>query len=295
MKPVAFEYCRPDSLDEALDLLSEFGADASVLAGGLSLGAMLNMRLVRPAAVIDVNRLGELGTVEASGGVITTGALVRQAAAMASAEFAGGLPLVAEALPHVGHYQTRPRGTLGGSVAHADPSAEIPLCLVTLGGTVMLRSKRKRRTVPAAEFFQGVLTTDRRPEEMVTALDWPERRGGGWGYAFEEIAQRRGDFAIIAVAAAVRLDGDGRIRDISVGLGGVEDRPFLADTDGCAGLAADAGIAREIAEAAAAAAAPVTDLQATPQYRRELVRVLGARTISRAFDRARGAAEVGGC
>ena len=289
MKPVAFEYCRPDSLDEALDLLSEFGADASVLAGGLSLGAMLNMRLVRPAAVIDVNRLGELGTVEARGGVITTGALVRQAAAMASAELAGGVPLVAEALPHVGHYQTRPCGTLGGSVAHADPSAEIPLCLVTLGGTVTLRSKRKRRTVPAAEFFRGVLTTDRGPEEMVTALGWPER-GGGWGYAFEEIAQRRGDFAIVAVAAAVRLAGDGRIRDISVGLGGVEDRPFLADTAGGIGMAADAGTARGIADAAAAASAPVADLQATPEYRRELVRVLGARTISRAFDRARGAA-----
>ena len=290
MKPVAFEYCRPDSLDEALDLLSEFGADASVLAGGLSLGAMLNMRLVRPAAVIDVNRLDELGTVEARGGAIVTGALVRQAAAMASVELAGGLPLVAEALPHVGHYQTRPRGTLGGSVAHADPSAEIPLCLVTLGGTVTLRSKRKRRTVPAAEFFQGVLTTDRRPEEMVTALGWPAR-GDGWGYAFEEIAQRRGDFAIVAVAAAARLDGDGRVRDISVGLGGVEDRPFLADTAGSAGMAADAATARGIAEAAAAASAPVTDLQATPEYRRELVRVLGARTISRAFDRARGAAE----
>ena len=292
MKPAPFAYCRPDTLDEALDLLAEFGGEASVLAGGLSLGAMLNMRLARPEAVVDVGRLGGLAGLEPGSGAVATGALLRQADAMGSAELAAAVPLLADALPHVGHYQTRARGTLGGSVAHADPSAEIPLCLVTLGGEVRLRSRGGVRAVPAGDFFLGILATDRRDDEMVTALRWP-RPAAGAGFAFEEVARRRGDFAIVAAAAAVELDGGGRIRSLSLGLGGVEDRPFLADTAGCAGLPATAGTAREVAAAAAGAADPMTDLQAGPAYRRQLVRVLGERTVARAFARAAGGGDAG--
>ena len=136
MKPVAFEYCRPDAVEEALDLLKEFGSDASIISGGLSLGAMLNMRLVRPKALIDINGLGELADIKAGDAAIRTGTLIRQAGAMEMPVLMSGVPLLAKALPYVGHYQIRSRGTLGGSVAHADPSAEIPLTLVTLSGAV---------------------------------------------------------------------------------------------------------------------------------------------------------------
>tara|TARA_R110000787_G_scaffold15307_5_gene47302 strand:- start:441 stop:1319 length:879 start_codon:yes stop_codon:yes gene_type:complete len=290
MKPVAFEYCRPDTLAEAMDLLKEFGGDASLISGGLSLGAMLNMRLVRPAALIDLNRLDDLARIETTASTVETGALVRQAAAMKSADLTDAVPLLAQAMPWVGHYQTRSRGTLGGSVAHADPSAEIPLCLVTLGGTVRLRSPAGARDVAAREFFHGVLTTDRRADEMVAGLVWP-RRTGRTGYAFEEIAQRHGDFAIVAVAVTAGVDDDGMISSLSVGLGGVEDRPFVVTNPDFIGRPATLATAQEIADAAAEAVDPMVDLQANADYRRQLVRVLGARALDRAFNDAAGRRE----
>lgn len=282
MKPVAFEYCRPDTLDEAMDLLAEFGGDASVISGGLSLGAMLNMRLVRPAALIDVNGLGDLADIKIGDVTATTGTLVRQAAAMTFPGVMSGVPLLAKALPWVGHYQTRSRGTLGGSVAHADPSAEIPLTLVTLGGAVTLQSPGGTREMPARDFFQGLLTTDRRADELITALTWPLRREKT-GYAFEEIAQRHGDFAITAVAVEATVGDDGTIADLSLGLGGVEDRPIVADTNGFLGKPASEATAADIAHTVAEAVDPMVDLQANADYRRQLVRVLGSRALSAAF------------
>lgn len=287
MKPVAFEYCRPDTLEEAVALLKEFGSDASIASGGLSLGAMLNMRLVRPKALIDINRIDTISGVRIGDATATTGTLVRQAAAMKSPELMAGVPLLAKALPNVGHYQTRSRGTLGGSVAHADPSAEIPLTLVTLAGAVRLQSPGGTREVAAREFFLGLLTTDRRADEMVTALIWP-LRSERTGYAFEEIAQRHGDFAITAAAAEATVALDGTIAALSLGLGGVEDRPFVADTASFVGKPATDATAREIAETAAAAADPMVDLQASADYRRQLVRVLGARVLGQAFAEAMG-------
>lgn len=285
MKPVAFEYCRADTADEAVALLAEFGNDASVLAGGMSLGAMLNMRLVRPKAVIDVNRVTALAEIAARDGAVETGALVRQADALRSDIIVREVPLLAEALPHVGHYQTRSRGTLGGSVAHADPSAEIPLCLVTLGGTVVLRSRGTRR-VPAVEFFAGVLTTARQPDELVVALDWPKRRPGA-GYAFDEIAQRHGDFAITAAAAMAEVRG-GIIAALAFGLGGVEDRPIAPDVARFVGAPANENTAREIVAEIADRVTPIEDLQGTADYRRNLARVIGAKVISQAFARCSG-------
>ncbi|MGB0629331.1 MAG: FAD binding domain-containing protein [Alphaproteobacteria bacterium] len=290
MKPVAFEYCRPDTLDEAMELLAEFGGDASIVSGGLSLGAMLNMRLVRPVALIDINHLGELADIKIGDATASTGALVRQAAAQKFPGLMSGVPLLSRALPWVGHYQTRSRGTLGGSVAHADPSAEIPLTLVTLGGAVKLQSPGGTRDVPAREFFHGLLTTDRRADELITALTWPLRRDKT-GYAFDEIAQRHGDFAITAVAAAATVGDDGNIADLSFGLGGVEDRPIVVDTDGYVGKPATAETAQDIAHAAAEAVDPMIDLQANADYRRQLVRVLGARVLSSAFNDAASARE----
>lgn len=285
MKPVAFEYCRPDTVEEALDLLKEFGGDATIISGGLSLGAMLNMRLVRPKALIDINGLDALAVTQEGDAIISTGTLVRQAAAMNTPVLMSGVPLLAKALPNVGHYQTRSRGTLGGSVAHADPSAEIPLTLVTLAGAVKLRSPKGTRDVPAREFFHGLLTTDRRADELITGLTWPLRRAKT-GYAFEEIAQRHGDFAIAAVAVEATVGGDGNIADLSFGLGGIEDHPFVAATQDYVGKPATGATATEIAGSVAETVDPMVDLQANADYRRQLVRVLGARTLSAAFDDA---------
>jgi 2-furoyl-CoA dehydrogenase FAD binding subunit len=284
MKPVAFEYCRPDTLAEALGLLEEFGAEASVLAGGMSLGAMLNMRLVRPAAVLDIKRVPGLDAVSINGEV-RTGATLRQAAALGDPELMRAVPLLARALPHVGHFQTRNRGTLGGSVAHADPSSEIPLALVTLAGSVELQSSRGTRRVAAREFFLDVLTTARAPDELLTALVWPRHRDGA-GWAFAEIAQRHGDFAIVACAAEAVLTPQGSLAHLGFGLGGVESRPIAIETAPFLGKRADAHLAAEIAAAAAQQVKPMSDYKATPEYRLALINALGARVLAEAFEHA---------
>ncbi len=289
MKPPPFEYCRADTLDEALDLLAEFGADGAVLAGGMSLCPMLNFRLVRPAALIDINRIEALSGIARSDGWIESGAICRQVDAVQSRELAETVPLLARALPSVGHFQTRNRGTLGGSVAHADPSAEIPLCLLTLGGEVALACKTRQRNVPADEFFSGILSTNREPDELLTGLRWPVAAAGA-GYGFEEIAQRRSDFAIAAAAAVATVDDDGSIRGLAFGLGGVEDRPVLVDVAPFIGAPATVETAGAIAAAAAGSVEPIEDRQASAAYRRQLVRVLGARVIGRAFAEAQGGA-----
>ena len=203
VKPVAFDYHRPETVGEAVALLAELREDAAVLAGGMTLGPMLNLRMVRPRAVIDVSRIAALKSIAVAADMLVTGAGVLQCDALRSEIIAREVPLLTMALPFVGHFQTRNRGTLGGSVAHADPSAEIPLCLVVCGGTVVLRSRRRERRVPAGEFFQGALTTQRQPNEMVTALEWP-RAAPDAGHAFAEIAQRHGDFAIAAAACQLQ-------------------------------------------------------------------------------------------
>ena len=281
MKPVAFEYCRPETVAEAVALLEEFGSEATVLAGGMSLGAMLNMRLVRPTAVLDIKRVAGLDAVTINGEV-WTGATLRQAAALDNAALMAALPLLAKALPNVGHFQTRNRGTLGGSVAHADPSSEIPLALATLGGAVELQSKRGVRRVPAREFFLDILTTQRAPDELLTALIWPKPRKGA-GCAFAEIAQRHGDFAIVACAAEVVLKADGSLEHLAFGLGGVETRPLVMDVGAFLGKRADAALAAEIAAASAASVTPMSDFKASGEYRRALIHSLGAQVLAEAF------------
>jgi CO/xanthine dehydrogenase FAD-binding subunit len=268
-------------------VLAEVGPEASVLAGGMSLAAMLNMRLVRPRVVIDINRIDDLDRVEYRNGEVRTGALVRQAAALADEHLAEAVPLLRLALPHVGHMQTRNRGTLGGSVAHADPSAEVPLCLVALGGSVELASRGGARRVRAGDFFLGALTTARRADELVTGLVWP-RAEAVTGHGFAEIAQRRGDFAIASAAAWARLDEAGAVADLGLAIGGVEDRPRALDCTGFRGAPADDATARSLASSAAKVAEPLEDLHADAAYRRHLAGVLAAQALSRAFARAAG-------
>ena len=282
MKPAAFEYCRPDTLEEAVALLDEFAGDANVLAGGMSLGPMLNMRLARPAALVDIKRIGGLDGVTIDAAAARTGATLTQARALSHAELMKAVPLLGLALPWTGHFQTRNRGTLAGSVAHADPSAETPLVLTTLGGEVELASSRGTRRVTANDFFVDVMTTSREPDEMIAALIWP-RPAPGARHAFEEIAQRHGDFAIVACAVQAVVGADGMLQSLALGLGGVESRPLLAETSEFDGERADARLAEAIADDIAARVDPLTDHKASADYRRGLVRTLGARVLGRAF------------
>jgi 2-furoyl-CoA dehydrogenase FAD binding subunit len=281
VKPVAFDYHRPETVREAVALLSDLREEAAVLAGGMTLGPMLNLRMVRPRAVIDVSRMTDLRTILPAGHAVVTGAGVVQRDALRSGLIAREVPLLTMALPWVGHFQTRNRGTLGGSVAHADPSAEIPLCLVVCGGTVVLRSRKRERRVPAREFFLGALTTQRRPDEIVTALEWP-RAAADAGHAFAEIAQRHGDFAIAAAACQVSVGRDGRLEALSLGLGGVESRPVAIDVNGFLGRPANE-IAAALSEHAAAAVTPMADHSASAAYRLALTRVLVARVVEEAI------------
>lgn len=285
MKPAPFEYCRPDTVAEALALLAEFGDEAAILAGGLSLGALLNMRMARPGVVIDINRLGELARIEADGDHLRMGALVRQADVLASPQCRDALPLLIAALGHVGHYQTRSRGTLAGSVAHADPSAEIPLCLGTLSGQVELTSVRQVRRVSADDFFLGALATTRAGDEMITALLWPTDLGRV-GTAFEEISERQGDFAIVAAAAWARRHADDESYRWGLGLGGVEERPTC--TRGGSRLALDdlVGDATRIVNDLTDDLEPMGDRRASADYRRHLAGHLGYRTLLRALEGA---------
>ncbi|MFC3606792.1 FAD binding domain-containing protein [Stutzerimonas tarimensis] len=266
MKPAAFDYVRAGSKREVLQLLAEHGEQARIIAGGQSLMAVLNMRLAQPKLLIDINHAADLQHLGIQGGRLVVGAAVRQVELMDRTSLTDEVPLLAQALPWIGHFQTRNRGTVCGSVAHADPSAEIPLCLVTLGGTVVLESlKSKRREVAAAEFFQGVLTTEKRADEMVSEVHFPLREAGA-AYRFREIAMRHGDFALVALAACIRE------REVSLGIGGVADRPVQRRLP----LGADLAPALN---AFAWSLGAQGDVHASAAYRRQLIRELGQQLI----------------
>jgi 2-furoyl-CoA dehydrogenase FAD binding subunit len=261
MKPASFDYVRADHLDEALDVLRLEGSDARIIAGGQSLMAMLNMRLARPKTLIDIMRLPELARIDARGDTITVGAGVRQAALLAWPELDRSLQLIAQALPWTGHAQTRSRGTVCGSIAHADPSAELPLVLRALGGHVHLRSARQRRRVAAKDFFAGMMATTRADDELIEAVSFPASRTRT---AFREVARRHGDFAIVAAAAVATVDG------VRLAIGGVADMPASRDFPRLEGSALDDALNAFAYELDAR-----DDVHATARYRRDLVRLIG--------------------
>jgi 2-furoyl-CoA dehydrogenase FAD binding subunit len=270
MKPARFDYIRAETLSEAHTALAEDGNDARVIAGGQTLLPMLSMRLARPKVLIDIMHLPELQKIKADGSAIRIGAAVRQAELLAWPELAKSQPLLAAALPWVGYAQTRNRGTVCGSVAHADPSAEIPLALIALDGTIELSSRRRRRTVSAADFFTGMMSTARDGTELIEAVTVPAGRRG-LGYAFQEFGRRHGDFAIVACAAVAAQDG------IRIAVGGVADRPTRRDFPALDGSALDDAL-----DAFAWELDARDDLHATARYRRELVRRMGRATIEEA-------------
>ncbi|RFC62270.1 FAD-binding protein [Fulvimarina endophytica] len=271
MKPAPFDYVRAETLDEALGALAEGGEEARIIAGGQSLVPMLNMRLARPSVLVDVMRIDALSKIEPKNGRVEIGAGVRQVALERWAALAGTLPLVAAMMPWVGHAQTRSRGTVCGSLAHADPSAELPLALLALDGEVKLRSKRAKRTLPANEFFLGMMATAVAPGEMIEAIVLPAHPMGT-GTAFREVARRHGDYAIVACAAIARPGGATRLA-----IGGVADVPqavALPDPS-------DPDFDDQLNEFAWSLNAR-DDLHASARYRRDLVRTLGRRTVEEA-------------
>jgi len=273
VKPRPFDYARPDTVEEAVALLAEYGDDARILAGGQSLIAMLNLRLIDPAVLVDIAQIAELDSIRDRGNIIEIGAAVTQNKLMAWPGLAQKLPLLAAALPFVGHFQTRNKGTVCGSVAHADPSSEIPLALALCGGAVVLRSKHGERVLAAEAFQKDMLTTARAPDELVTAVRFPVIEGKG--VAFDEVARRHGDFAIIAVAAIADERGSAQI-----GVGGMAGRPLLRN------ISIEQSVDGDAAAAISAWADELEgfdDLHASAALRRDLLRNLGPRVVAEAI------------
>jgi 2-furoyl-CoA dehydrogenase FAD binding subunit len=273
MKPRPFDYACPDTVEEAVAILAEHGDEARILAGGQTLLAMLNLRVVEPAILVDITRIPELAAIREidahDGGKIEVGAAVTQNRLMAWPALAQKLPLLAAALPFVGHFQTRNKGTVCGSVAHADPTSEIPLSLAVLEGEVVLRSSRGTRVLAADDFQQGMLATAREPDELITAVRFPVMSGG---VGFREVARRHGDFAIVAVAAVI--EGAGSIR---IGVAGMADRPAVRriEADGASGIS-------DAIERLAWELEGYEDVHASARMRRDLLRGIAPAVIGEA-------------
>lgn len=290
MKPAPFEYAAPRELDEALDLLAEHGDDARVLAGGQSLVRMMNARQVSPSVVVDINRLrglDSLGVTSDNGSsTLRLGATVRQRTSELSGEVARHAPLLAEAGAHVAHAPVRARGTVVGSVAFADPSAELPAALLALDGLVKVRSRAAERTVAADDFFTGPFRTSLAPDEMVVGIEVPVTAGRS-GSAFVELTRRHGDLPVCGAAAVLGLGDDGRVAQARVALCGADQRPVRVTAVESAVVGADDPSAfTEAAARAADGLEPIPSCHGSADFRRHLARVLTARALRTAFARA---------
>jgi CO/xanthine dehydrogenase FAD-binding subunit len=285
VKAAPFAYRRAASLDDALALLAAHGGDAKLIAGGQSLVPMMALRLARPAVLVDINRLAALRGARIAPRHVTLGAITRQCEVAADAAVLAAVPLLSAALRWVGHLQTRNRGTIGGSLAHADPAAELPLVAQILEAQMLLRSAAGgERRLAAGDFFRAPMLTAMVEAECLTAIDWPIWDGPGLGCAFEEVAIRHGDFAMASAACQIQRDAEGRCQRAALGLGGVGDTP-LAFPDLAAALLGqriNPALARDIAAAAAARCRPASDTHADAAYRRHLVEVLLRRALLRA-------------
>jgi 2-furoyl-CoA dehydrogenase FAD binding subunit len=270
MKPRPFDYVRPDTVDEAVAILAEHGDDARVLAGGQTLLAMLNLRVVEPAVLVDITRIAELDVIREVDGKVEVGAAVTQNRLMAWPALVQKLPLLAAALPFVGHFQTRNKGTVCGSIAHADPASELPLSLAVLEGEVVLHSRRGARVLAADQFQQGMLTTAREPDELITGVRFPIVGGR---VAFREVARRHGDFAIVGVAVVAESASS-----IRVGVAGMAERPSVSriKPDGASSI-------RDAIERLAWKLEGYEDIHASARMRRDLLRRIGPVVVEEAL------------
>ncbi|HEV2749137.1 MAG TPA: xanthine dehydrogenase family protein subunit M [Gemmatimonadales bacterium] len=288
MKPAPFEYFAPGTVDEALALLAEHGDEAKALAGGQSLIPAMNFRLARPRVLVDLNRVEALSYIRSEKGGVAIGAMTRQRAVERSDVIARGAPLVAEAMPSIAHPQIRNRGTVGGSLAHADPSAELPAVAVALETRFRARSTTGERTIVADDFFKGMLETALEPGELLVDIAFPPLPPRT-GTAFLEVARRHGDYALVGVAAVVTLDAQGLCTAARIVLLSVGDGPVLAAEAGktLMGQSRSDDLLRAVADRAANRDVdPPSDIHASAAYRRRLVAVLTRRALERAFERA---------
>jgi CO/xanthine dehydrogenase FAD-binding subunit len=288
MKPPSFEYFDPRTSEEALALLAEHGDEAKVLAGGQSLVPMMNLRLAQPSVLVDVNRVAGLGGIEAWDGGLAIGALVRQSELEGSSVVAERCPLLVEAVKHVAHPTIRHRGTVGGSLAHADPAAELPAVMLALDAQLVVRNRERARTIPSAEFFVGVLTTAMEPDELLGGIrvpGLPPRSGS----AFLELSRSHGAFAIVGAAAVVALDESGRCAEARIALCGAGPTPIRAGQaeQGLRGEQMTDSAIEAAAERAAEETDPASDLHGSAAYRRKMARVMSRRALALAAERAR--------
>ena len=287
MKLPPFEYEAPTTVDEAVGLLAEYGDEASVLAGGQSLIPLLALRLARPAVLIDINGVAELSGVTAAGGSVTIGAMTREYVAEASKTIADTVPLVTAALPLIGHEAIRSRGTIGGSLAHADPAAELPAVARALDAEFVVRGPSGTRVIPAAEWFEGYLTTARQPDELLTEVRFPAAEPGT-GVSFEEVARRHGDFAMVGLATSLVL-ADGVISDARLAFAGVStDVPVRAGgaEELLAGQRPSAELFDEAARRATEDLDPPADLHGSPEYRKTVAAAVVRRGLRAAAQAA---------
>ena len=283
MKPPPLVLQRPRSLEEALALLARHGDDAKVIAGGQSLMPLLNFRLAAPAMLVDLNQVPALAMIDIAEGSVRVGALCPQRELERHAAALAACPLLRLALPFVGHVATRNRGTVGGSIAHADAAAELPLLLQTLAGEVEVTGPSGARLVPSDEFFVSHLTSCLEPDELVTEVRFPAM-GAGWGAGFAEVAPRHGDYAVCAVACALRVEG-GIVTEARVGAGAVSDRPLRlhAAERALVGTRCEPDAVAGAAGEARGAVDPSDGMHASAEYRRHLVGVLASRAAQRAY------------
>ena len=288
MKAAPFDYVRAASIEEACECLRRDGEDSKLIAGGQSLVPMMAMRLTRPARLVDINEIAALKFIALEDSVARIGACTRQSVVACDDALAARVPLLRRALAWVGHAQTRNRGTLGGSLAHADPAAELPLAAQVLDARLVLRSTAGTRTMPAAEFFVGLFTTALEADECLEEIRWPvwmERAG----CAFTEVSRRHGDFAIVEACAQVALDDDGRCTRVAFGLGGGGAKAMAFPVLGARliGTRLDDEVTQSVAHEAAAELDPGSDLHASAAYRRHLASVLAARVLREAYANVR--------
>ena len=284
MKPAPFEYVRPASLDEAIEVLDAGEGGAKILAGGQSLIPAMNFRLAQPALLVDLADLEELvGIRRRDDGGLWIGAMTRQRTVERSEAVRELAPLVAAAMPWIAHPQIRNRGTIGGSLAHADPAAELPAVMTALHATMVVRGSDGVRRVPARDFFLGLFTIALEPGELLVAVELPAPAQGA-RHAFEELARRHGDFALAGVAVSLATRGDGAVAEAAIALLGVDDVPVLSPAaEQLVGRTPNAEAIASVAEETAATLDPPGDIHATPEYRRHLAGVLVRRALERAI------------
>jgi carbon-monoxide dehydrogenase medium subunit len=287
MKPPPFRYVRAGSLEDALSALASEGDEARLLAGGQSLIAMMNLRLVKPSALVDVNGVSELDYIRADDGTLTVGALTRLSTAEVSQEVAGACPLMSEAIRHIAHRPIRNRGTVGGNLSHADPSSELPAVALAVDARMVVQRNGSVRRVAADDFFVGALATSMEPDEALTAIEVP-RGPDGQGWSFMEISPRKGDYALVGVAVTLSVD-NGRCSACRVVYTGNGDRArrIPEAESAVVGEAAGAATFSAAGEAAGRHIEPNSDLHASEQYRRDIAAVLTRRALEQAAARCR--------